>query len=110
MRGNSVLGFTYAVHVTVVSILSCLSSCFVPRKKASSDLPLLDQKILDVLQVLLGDNPGPLPDNLQPTEAGALSMFDVFAVQSQYWPCLQIPLFVQHLARMSSRGHRKGKR
>ncbi|BBM99274.1 protein MpHDAC3 [Marchantia polymorpha subsp. ruderalis] len=112
-RGDPLGGceVTPSGYAHMTSLLSSLSGGkMLVVLEGGYNLRSISASATAVIKVLLGDNPGPLPDNLQPTEAGALSMFDVFAVQSQYWPCLQIPLFVQHLARISSRGHRKGKR
>ncbi|KAJ7548788.1 hypothetical protein O6H91_07G027000 [Diphasiastrum complanatum] len=45
-----------------------------------------------VLKVLLGENPGSLPENVRPTQAGKKAIRDVIAVQSRYWTALKTKL------------------
>nr|XP_024387376.1 histone deacetylase 15-like isoform X2 [Physcomitrium patens]XP_024387378.1 histone deacetylase 15-like isoform X2 [Physcomitrium patens] len=48
-----------------------------------------------VMKVLRGSNPGPLPDNLQPTPAGVGAMLDVFTIQRRYWSNLHDATFLK---------------
>lgn len=47
------------------------------------------------LQVLQGDHPAPLPDNMQPSAAGAAAMLEVFTIQQQYWSNLSEATFLK---------------
>ncbi|CAM6087216.1 unnamed protein product [Calypogeia fissa] len=60
-----------------------------------------------VIKVLVGDRPGPAQEDLQPTEAGAISMLNVFAIQSRYWPTLHMPEFLQRVTKMASSNSQK---
>eukprot|EP01018_Ginkgo_biloba_P033531 Gb_19579 [translate_table: standard] len=42
-----------------------------------------------VVKVLLGENPGPIPDNIQPSKAGLETLLEVLEIQLNYWPCLK---------------------
>ncbi|KAL2652443.1 hypothetical protein R1flu_020571 [Riccia fluitans] len=108
LGGCEVTPFGYAQMTSLLSSLSGGKMLVV--LEGGYNLRSISASAAAVIKVLLGDDPGPLPENIQPTEPGALSMFDVFAIQSQYWPDLQIPLSVQNLAQMASRRQGKGKR
>ncbi|KAL3684286.1 hypothetical protein R1sor_002308 [Riccia sorocarpa] len=105
LGGCEVTPFGYAQMTSLLSSVS--GGKILVVLEGGYNLRSISASAAAVIKVLLGDDPGPLPEDIQPTEAGALSMFDVFAIQSQYWPSLQIPLFVQNLEQMSPRGHGK---
>uniref|UniRef100_A0A7I4DAD9 histone deacetylase n=1 Tax=Physcomitrium patens TaxID=3218 RepID=A0A7I4DAD9_PHYPA len=55
-----------------------------------------------VMKVLQGTNPGPLPDDLQPTPVGAAAMLELFMIQRRYWSNLHDATFLKFGALLDS--------
>lgn len=58
--------------------------------------------LVSVIQVLQGTNPGPLPDDLQPTPVGAAAMLELFMIQRRYWSNLHDATFLKFGALLDS--------
>lgn len=74
----------------MAQMLSCLSrGKMLVILEGGYNLRSISASATAVIKVLLGDNPKPLPIDIQPSKGGLQTLLEVFEVQSKYWSNLK---------------------